>query len=153
MFTLDFFIHRDSDVDVDDWRLVDAGLLEYNCFLGDIHIRDESVDLSAEWGWVSVLSFVIAVRKLVASLDDGQCREFEIPDSDYHVRFARQGQWVDITTDYEDGTIRVGIRELGAATMDMLRKMRRHVEHAHPDVRRNPDYIRFLGAHIDEPVD
>jgi len=51
--------------------------LRYRIALGDIILKEGEVDLSAPWGWIPLIDFVVGVRDLVHSLKtDGNEAEF-----------------------------------------------------------------------------
>ena len=61
--------------------------LRYRIALGDIILKEGEVDLSAPWGWVPLIDFVVGVRDLVHSLKADGNSVIDNFDNEHHCAF------------------------------------------------------------------
>jgi hypothetical protein len=119
--------------------------LRYSAAPGDIILRADRTDLSANWGWIPLIDFALALREIAETLAVSEaCETFEFTESDATLEFERQGQDVAICGSYAPGEVilvplpvfREQVREFG-------RRLDAELLAKHPELSKNPTYRRF----------
>jgi hypothetical protein len=119
--------------------------LRYRIALGDIILKEGEVDLSAPWGWVPLIDFVVGVRDLVHSLKaDGNEAEFEFTESEALFRFRRKGSKVAITASYANGEAVVPMPTLIEHLKRFEDDLRAELLSRYPELRRNPHFRKLM---------
>ncbi|HEY0789983.1 MAG TPA: hypothetical protein VGD78_02855 [Chthoniobacterales bacterium] len=78
--------------------------------LGDLILESGPVDLSARWGWVPLIDFVIGARGIVGLLEQHQIHaEFEFTESEATLSFTRQGVDLFLRASYAEGEIKCSL--------------------------------------------
>ncbi len=121
-----------------DLRTAEVSSLRYHCFLGDIVLRIDDVDLSTHWGWVPILDFAVALHAIAHAIDTEPHGVFKFTESDatHRVRSPwrrRQGA----------GELRAGIAEVPYAEFveaadAFLGRVVGDLTSAHPELAENP---------------
>jgi hypothetical protein len=119
--------------------------LRYRVALGDVILKVGDVDLSAPWGWIPLIDFVVGVRDLVRSLKtDGSEADFEFTESEALLRFRRKADKLVISSSYASGEAIVPI----ATVIEYLKKfeddLRAELLNRYPEVRRNQHFRRLM---------
>jgi|SRR6516162_76274 len=119
--------------------------LRYRIALGDIILKEGEVDLSAPWGWIPLIDFVVGVRDLVHSLKtDGNEAEFEFTESEALLRFRRKGSKLAITASYANGEAVVPIPTLIEHLKRFEDDLRAELLTRYPELRRNPHFRKLM---------
>jgi len=119
--------------------------LRYRIALGDIILKEGEVDLSAPWGWIPLIDFVVGARDLVHSLKtDGNEAEFEFTESEALLRFRRRGSKLAITASYANGEAVVPIPTLIEHLKRFEDDLRAELLTRHPELRRNPHFRKLM---------
>ena len=61
---LDYRLSEDWDENSTDLATADETDLRYYAATGDIILRTDQTDLSARWGWIPLIDFALAMRKI-----------------------------------------------------------------------------------------
>jgi hypothetical protein len=105
---LDYQLSDEWEEDSLDLTAVDETELRYNVALGDLLLSSDDVDLSARWGWIPLLDFVLALNEIAGKLDQEGAEEvFEFTESSAELRFARLGGKIVISASYAEGELKV----------------------------------------------
>jgi hypothetical protein len=119
--------------------------LRYRIALGDVVLKEGSVDLSAPWGWIPLIDFVVGVRDLVHSLKmDGSEAEFEFTESEALLRFRRKGGKLAITASYANGEAVVPIPTVIEHLKKFEDDLRAELLTRYPELRRNPHFRKLM---------
>ena len=119
--------------------------LRYRTALGDIILKEGEVDLSAPWGWIPLIDFVVGVRDLVHSLKtDGNEAEFEFTESEALIRFRRKGGKLAITASYANGEAVVPIPTLIEHLKRFEDDLRAELLSRYPELRGNPHFRKLM---------
>lgn len=146
MISLDYKILRDRDYSSVNWRDVDEMQLRYDCFFGDIYFVAAGLDLSADWGWIPVLDFALAMKLIGTELVAGRGAVFDFTDSSLTIKFTPYVDKVSIQAEYVSGVATVRIADFEKAASAMLSHVRSDIESAHPDLLLNEEYLKAVGG-------
>ena len=103
---LDYRLSEDWDENSSDLAAADETELRYYAATGESLSKNDQADLSARWGWIPLIDFALALRKIAATLTIEEGREtFEFTESDATLRFDRHGHGITITGSYAAGEI------------------------------------------------
>jgi hypothetical protein len=114
--------------------------LLYYCFNGDIILRQEKVDLSAQWGWVPILDFAIGLDSVMHALSKNDAADLDFTESDERLRFERVSDLIHITATYAPGVIQVSLIELRQQVQQFVRKVFIQLGLQFPGLQLNPDF-------------
>lgn len=118
--------------------------LRYRLALGDVILKVGDVDLSAPWGWIPLIDFVVGVRDVVRSLKtDGSEADFEFTESEALLRFRRKGSKLVISSSYARGEGIVPIATLIEHLKRFEDDLRTALLNRYPDLRTN-QHFRWL---------
>ncbi len=107
---LDYRLSEKWDKDSTDLSTVTETDLRYYVAPGDIILRAEQTDLSANWGWIPLIDFALALREIAEALAIADGSEtFEFTESEATLEFKRQGQKVAISGSYAPGEVIVAL--------------------------------------------
>ena len=141
---LDYRLSEDWDENSSDLAAADETELRYYAATGDIIIRNDQTDLSARWGWIPLIDFALALRKIAATLTIEQGREtFEFTESDATLRFDRYGHGMTITGSYAAGEITVSFTVFVDQAKDFARRLDAELVAKRPELKLNPVYEAF----------
>lgn len=119
--------------------------LRYRIALGDVILKAGGVDLSAHWGWIPLIDFVVGVRDLVRSLKtDGSEEEFEFTESDAVLRFRRKASKLAISASYANGEAVVPIPTVIEHLKKFEDDLRVELVTRYPELRRNPHFRKLM---------
>ncbi|MGA8655742.1 MAG: hypothetical protein WB586_06290 [Chthoniobacterales bacterium] len=119
--------------------------LRYRVALGDVILKAGDVDLSAPWGWIPLIDFVVGVRDLVRSLKtDGSEADFEFTESDALLRFRRKASKLVISSSYASGEAVVPISTVIEHLKKFEADLRAELLTRHPDLQRNAHFRRLM---------
>jgi hypothetical protein len=99
---LDYRLSEKWDEDSTDLSTVTETDLRYYVAPGDVVLQADQTDLSANWGWIPLIDFALALREIAAALaavEEGS-ETFEFTESEATLKFERQGQEVAISGSY-----------------------------------------------------
>jgi hypothetical protein len=128
-----------------DLRTAEVSSLRYHCFLGDIVLRIDDVDLSTHWGWVPVLDFAVALHAIAHALDAEPHGAFGFTESDATLEFDRDGDVVKVRASYAPGIGEVPYVEFVDAADRFLGRVVGDLTSAHPALAENP-FVAGLAA-------
>lgn len=121
--------------------------LRYRVALGDVILKAGDVDLSAPWGWIPLIDFLLGVRDLVRSLKtDGSEAEFEFTESDALLRFRREADKLAISASYANGEAVVPVLTVNESLKKFEDDLRTELLTRCPDLRRNAHFRRLMGV-------
>ena len=131
----------------DEWDETDLSTAEetdlrYSAATGDIVLRADRTDLSANWGWIPLIDFALALREIAESLTTAEIREtFEFTESDATLEFEREGQDVAISGSYAPGeVIVVPLPVFREHVSEFARRLDGELLAKHPELGNNPAY-------------
>jgi hypothetical protein len=141
---LDYRLSEDWDENSSDLAAADETELRYYAATGDIIVRNDQADLSARWGWIPLIDFALALRKIAATLTIEEGREtFEFTESDATLRFDRYGHGMTITGSYAAGEITVSFTVFVDQAKDFARRLDAELVAKRPELKLNPIYEAF----------
>ena len=141
---LDYRLSEDWEENSSDLAAADETELRYYAATGDIIIRNDQVDMSARWGWIPLIDFALALRKIAAILTVEEGREsFEFTESDATLRFDRHGHGMTITGSYAAGEITVSFTVFADQAKDFARRLDAELVAKRPELKLNPVYEAF----------
>ena len=141
---LDYRLSEDWDENSSDLAAADETELRYYAVTGDIIVRNDQADLSARWGWIPLIDFALALRKIAATLTIEEGREtFEFTESDATLRFDRYGHGMTITGSYAAGEITVSFTVFVDQAKDFPRRLDAELVAKRPELKLNPVYEAF----------
>jgi|SRR5450631_2358352 hypothetical protein len=141
---LDYRLSEDWDENSSDLAAADETELRYYAATGDIIVRSDHADLSARWGWIPLIDFALALRKIAATLTIEEGREtFEFTESDATLQFDRQGQEMTISGSYAAGEITVSFTLFVDRAKDFTRRLNAELLAKRPELKLNPFYEAF----------
>ncbi|MFC5908909.1 hypothetical protein [Streptacidiphilus monticola] len=131
-----------------DYATATTRTLRHDLFCGDVFIEGYGRDLSTRWGWVPVLDFAWALCDIVEQLDAvptgvgrrPQRAELDFTESADRLRFARRGDWVELTADWvrDDRPLTVEHRVLRREARDFLHDVLADFAELHEGLSDNP---------------
>ena len=141
---LDYRLSEDWDENSTDLAAADETDLRFYAATGDIILRNDQTDLSARWGWIPLIDFALALRKIAEALavKDGS-ETFEFTESDATLQFDRRGQEMTIIGSYATGEINVSFAAFKEQTTDFARRLDAELLAKRPELRLNPVYQDF----------
>ena len=137
MVTLDYKLSADWNPYELDLRSADEMTLRYDAFPGDIVFRIDDADFSAQWGWVPILDFALALRTIVERLDGHDRELFEFTESGATIGFRRDGGTIEISTSYASAIARAPLFELSNAVDTFIDELADALETQHPELADN----------------
>ena len=141
---LDYRLSEDWDENSSDLAAADETELRYYAVTGDIIVRNDQADLSARWGWIPLIDFALALRKIAATLTIEEGREtFEFTESDATLQFDRHGHGMTITGNYAAGEISVSFTVFVDQAKDFARRLDAELVAKRPELKLNPVYEAF----------
>jgi hypothetical protein len=141
---LDYRLSEDWDENSSDLAAADETELRYYAVTGDIIVRNDQADLSARWGWIPLIDFALALRKIAATLTIEEGREtFEFTESDATLQFDRHGHGMTITGSYAAGEITVSFTVFVDQAKDFARRLDAELLAKRPELKLNPVYEAF----------
>jgi hypothetical protein len=141
---LDYRLSEDWDANTTDLMSADETDLRFYAATGDIVLRNDQVDLSAGWGWVPLIDFALALRKIAEALAAGDGSEiFEFTESDATLQFDRRGAEIAIHGSYAVGEITLPFVAFSDRAADFARRLDAELSAKRPELRLNPAYQAF----------
>ncbi len=127
MLVLDYTISEKSKdpSSIEDLNLSGISLadLHYsNLFNGDVIIKDENVDLSAEWGWVPILHFAEVLYFISENILSSGHEVYEYTENSESLSFDLAGNMLNITASYSNQNIQVPIEVFKKVSQNLLLK-------------------------------
>jgi hypothetical protein len=141
---LDYRLSEDWDENSADLTSADETDLRFYAANGDIVLRNDQADLSARWGWIPLIDFALALRKIAEALaaSDGS-ETFEFTESDATLQFDRRGAEITIRGSYAVGEITLPFAEFADRTADFARRLDAELLAKQPELSSNPAYLAF----------
>jgi hypothetical protein len=141
---MDFRLSEDWDEDFADLATVEETELRYYVAPGDVMLGRGQTDLSANWGWIPLIDFALALLEISDALSAAKGSEtFEFTESEATLQFDRIGEEVSITSSYAPGEIRVPLPEFRNQVDDFARRLDKALLQKHPELELNPEYQRL----------
>lgn len=137
-------INSTSIPDGSSWESITHYALRYDCFLGDVILQSEQVNLSAPWGWIPILDFELSIFTLLRNLDEGDEEHFEFTESEAVLKFNRSGDVTAITASYADGVILTSQRDLVRRAEEQLTRTVQELLRQHPRLDQNPTFAEIM---------
>ena len=141
---LDYRLSEDWDENSTDLVSADEADLRFYAATGDIVLRSDQADLSARWGWIPLIDFALALRKIAEALaaSDGS-ETFEFTESDATLEFDRRGTEITIRGSYAIGEITLPFAAFVDRSADFARRLDVELLAKRPELRSNPAYRAF----------
>jgi hypothetical protein len=129
-----------------DLASVDEMALRYQLLLGDVVLKANAHDFSANWGWIPVIDFAAALKHIVVELREDEVREttFDFTESDATLRFKRAGNALLISSSYTLGEAQVPFKDFATAVDAFACRVGRELREQYPALRKNAALARFL---------
>ncbi len=141
---MDFRLSEDWDEDFADMATVEETDLRYYVAQGDVVLGTDQTDLSADWGWIPLVDFALALREIVDALSESEGSEtFEFTESEATLQFDRVGDKVVITSSYRPGEVTVPFSDFRKRVDEFARRLDKELLQRHPELGLNPDYQRL----------
>ena len=141
---IDFRLSEDWDEDFADLATVEETDLRYYVAPGDVMLGGGQTDLSANWGWIPLIDFALALVEIADALSATEGSEtFEFTESEATLQFDRVGEEVTITSSYAPGEIRASLPEFRNQVDDFARRLDKALLQKHPELELNPEYQRL----------
>ena len=141
---MDFRLSEDWDEDFADLATIEETDLPYYVAPGDVMLGRGQTDLSANWGWIPLIDFALALVEIADALSAAEGSEtFEFTESEATLQFDRAGEEVTITSSYAPGAIRAPLREFRNQVDDFARRLDKALLQKHPELELNPEYQRL----------
>jgi hypothetical protein len=141
---MDFRLSEDWDEDFADMATVEETDLRYYVAQGDIVLGTDQTDLSANWGWIPLVDFALALREIADALSEAEGSEtFEFTESEAALQFDRVGDEVVITSSYTPGEVTVPFSDFRKQVDEFAQRLDKELLQRHPELGLNPDYQRL----------
>ena len=141
---LDYRLSEKWDEDSTDLSTVAETDLRYYVAPGDIILRSEQTDLSANWAWIPLIDFALALREISEALAVAEGDEtFEFTESEATLEFRRRGQEVKISGSYAPGEVIVPLPVFTKQVGEFAQRLDAELLAKRPELGRNPVYQEF----------
>ena len=141
---IDFRLSEDWDEDFADMATVEETDLRYYVAQGDVVLGTDQTDLSANWGWIPLVDFALALREIADALSEAEGSEtFEFTESEAALQFDRVGDEVVITSSYTPGEVTVPFSDFRKQVDEFAQRLDKELLQRHPELGLNPDYQRL----------
>ena len=141
---LDYRLSEKWDEDSTDLSTVAETDLRYYVAPGDIILRSDQTDLSANWGWIPLIDFALALREISEALAVAEGDEtFEFTESEATLEFKRRGQEMEISGSYAPGEIIVPLPVFTKQVSEFAQRLDAELLAKRPELGRNPVYQEF----------
>ena len=141
---LDYRLSEKWDEDSTDFSTVAETDLRYYVAPGDIILQSEQTDLSANWGWIPLIDFALALRQISEALAIAEGDEtFEFTESEATLDFRRRGQEVKISGSYAPGELIVPLPVFMKQVSEFAQRLDAELLAKRPELGRNRVYQEF----------
>ncbi|MFF1609656.1 hypothetical protein ACFVYA_17900 [Amycolatopsis sp. NPDC058278] len=114
----------------------------YSCFTGNVSIQAGNVDLSANFGWIPLLSFANNIDLMVERLVLGEVKVYHFTESDDWISLSEQEAGIKMECSYLPGTVgfvgredvRKGVRLASLTLVDCI-------ERKYPEIGSNAVFL------------
>lgn len=138
MITLDYKLSSDWRPFEIDLRTADEMTLRFDAFPGDVVFRVGAVDLSAQWGWVPVLDFALALETIAQRLANHRHELFEFTESGATIDFRQNGDdAVTISPSYTQRSAQIERAQLERAATTFADRVCEELGARHPALAEN----------------
>jgi hypothetical protein len=118
--------------------------LRYYVAQGDVVLGTDQTDLSADWGWIPLVDFALALREIADALSESEGSEtFEFTESEATLQFDRVGDKVVITSSYTPGEVTVPFSDFRKQVDEFAQRLDKELLQRHPELGLNPEYQRL----------
>jgi hypothetical protein len=141
---LDYRLSEKWDEDSTHLSTVSETDLRYYVAPGDIVLRTDETDLSANWGWIPLIDFALALREIAEALalSDGT-ESYEFTESEATLEFKRRGHEVAISGSYAPGEVIVPLTVFREQVRKLARRLDAELLAKRPELGKNPVYRAF----------
>jgi len=140
----DYRLSEDWDENSTDLATADETDLRYYAATGDIIFRTDQTNRSARWGWIPLIDFALAMRKIREGFAVMQRSDtYEFTESEAKLQFDRQGQEMTITGSYAPGKITIPFTAFVEKARDFGQRLDAELLAKRPELRQNPVYQAF----------
>jgi hypothetical protein len=140
----DYRLSENWDEKTPDLATADETDLRYYAASGNVILRTDQTDLSARWGWIPLIDFALAMRKIGEALAVGEGSEtFEFTESEAKLQFDRRGHEMTISGSYAPGEITVAFTAFVEKATDFAQRLDAELLAKRPELRQNPVYRAF----------
>jgi hypothetical protein len=141
---LDFRISEDWSDELSDLGTAEETDLRYYVAPGDVALSSDQTDLSANWGWIPLIDFALALREIAEALSESDGSEtFEFTESEATLQFDRIGDEIVITSSYAPGDLRAPFSVFQNKVDEFARRLNKELLQKHPELELSPDYQRL----------
>jgi hypothetical protein len=144
MFILDYRLDPVAVMETKrvDMASADSTSLRYRLFPGDVVLKGEGVDFSANWGWVQVLDFALSLKSIEEKLEREGIAQFEFTESNAALVFRIDDGYVSISSTYAPGLLRVPLSDFSERVQRFVRRVIEELCTQHPRLALNPEIAR-----------
>jgi hypothetical protein len=140
----DYRLSEDWDEISTDLAAAEETDLRYYAATGDIILRQDQTNLSARWGWIPLIDFALAMRKIAEALAVTEGSEtFEFTESEAKLQFDRRGQEITISGSYAPGKITIPFAAFIEKARDFGQRLDAELLAKRPELSQNPVYQAF----------
>jgi hypothetical protein len=141
---LDFRVSEDWGEELADLGTAEETDLRYYVAPGDVVLCTDQTDLSADWGWIPLIDFALALREITEALSEAEGSEtFEFTESEATLQFDRVGDEIVIASSYAPGELRTPLAVFRNQVDEFARRLNNELLQKHPELELNPDYQRL----------
>ena len=143
MIELDYVFRPEEVIVGWDWASAPDWAYAYDAFPGDVHLLVNGEDLSAPWGWVTVLYFALCLQRAVADVEMSGVGVVELTESELTLVLSRADGGIEVRADWVPQAAFVELGELRSASDAFAARVRTDFERTYPATTENPRYREF----------
>ncbi len=106
-------------------------------FMGDIILKSQSANLSAEWDWVPILDFGQKLSNAYGALSGNKYALIEFTENSHQILFERDVNNILLKSTYSPGVIVVDYFEFGDGVIDFIENSFKELKDLHPVTKHN----------------
>ncbi|HVQ44582.1 MAG TPA: hypothetical protein VMT30_06475 [Candidatus Saccharimonadia bacterium] len=140
-FELESYITDDSSQYMETYCVKPENLneteLTWYCFLGDIRLKDNLVDLSTRREGLPLLNFALAMTEIAEDLRSHAKATYNFTENAEEINFSKNGSMIQITATYTHGTVEVPHPEFSKAADKCLLDTYSGLTARYPGLKKN----------------
>lgn len=143
MIELDYVFRPEEVIVRWDWAVAPDWAYVYDAFPGDVHVLVNGKDLSAAWGWVTILYFALRLRRAVSEAEASGVGVVDFTESELTLVLSRADGDIEVRADWVPEPAFVELGELRSASDAFAARVRTDFERTYPATIENPRYREF----------
>lgn len=120
-----------------------------NLCCGDVIIADENADISARFGWIPLIDFMLVVSGILSTIDVNDCEYYEFTESTDVIIFKHEGIRIRIIPSYSDEVVVADIDTLKESLRKMAISLFSDAEKQYIGIQKNGEYIKAKESILD----